>query len=63
MPMLQRQHTLLRPGTWLRERGGIVLKDESRTLSAVTLKDSGGCDFVISEEGPGACEGIYFSLH
>ena len=41
----------------------VVLKDVCRTLSADTLKHSGGCDFVISEERPGACEGIDFGLH
>ena len=41
----------------------VVLKDVRGTLSADTLKDSGGCDFVISEEAPGACECINFFLH
>ena len=41
----------------------VVLKDVRRTLSADTLTDSGGCDFVISEEEPGAWEGIDFGLH
>ena len=41
----------------------VVLKDVRRTLSADTFKYCEGCDFVISEEGPGACEGIDFGLH
>ena len=41
----------------------VVLKDVRRTLSADTLKHSGECDFIISEEGPGTCEGIDFDLH
>ena len=41
----------------------VVLKDVRRALSADTLEDSGGGDFFISEEGPGACEGIDFGLH
>ena len=41
----------------------VVLKDVRGTLSADTLEDSGGGDFVISEEGPGAYEGIDFGLH
>ena len=41
----------------------VVLKDVRGTLSADTLENSGGVDFVISEEGPGACECIDFFLH
>ena len=40
----------------------VVLKDVCGTLSADILEDSGGGDFVISEEGPGTCEGIDFFL-
>ena len=41
----------------------VVLKDVRGALSADTLEDSGGGDFVIGEEGPGTCEGIDFFLH
>ena len=41
----------------------VVLKDVRGTLSADTLEDSGGGDFVIGKEGPGACEGIDFLSH
>ena len=41
----------------------VVLKDVRGALSADTLKDSGGGDFVIGQEGPGSCEGIDFFLH
>ena len=41
----------------------VVLKDVRGTLSADILEYSGGCNFVISEEGPRACEGIDFGLH
>ena len=33
----------------------VILKDVREALSADTLKDSGGGDFVIGEEGPGTC--------
>ena len=41
----------------------VVLKDVRGALSADTLKDSRGGDFVIGQEGPGTCEGIDFLLH
>ena len=41
----------------------VVLKDVRGTLSADTLEDSGGCDFVIGKEGPGTCEGIDFGMY
>ena len=41
----------------------VVLKDVRGALSADTLGDSGGGDFVIGEEGPSTCEGIDFLLH
>ena len=41
----------------------IVLKDARGALSADTLEDSGGCDFVFSEESPGECECTDFGLY
>ena len=41
----------------------VVLKDVRGALSADTLEDSGGGDFVIGDECPGTCENIDFFFH